>query len=53
MNRKEELAKKRGTPVLCKLCNKMITRGNIPSHENSIKHTLLSNIKKSYMTIII
>lgn len=38
MNNKEYFANKRKQPVLCKICYKIITRGNIVSHERSKKH---------------
>jgi len=44
--RKEELAKKRKQPVMCLLCKKLLTRGNIVPHENSQKHIKLFNIKR-------
>ena len=51
MDRKEYLAKKRAQPVLCKCCNKIVTRANIVSHERSQRHILcyayrLNNIGK-------
>lgn len=51
MNRTAELYNKRQMPVLCKLCNKIVTRGNIVSHEKSGKH-INEILKKTSQKVI-